>query len=211
MPRKAPDKVIEHRISLSNYERKYLDEAMQTYQAKIASNSITNLIGSLSIGTLGWAALIWVGFSLDDAIEKAKGLTKEWGYKAADWLTQAGFVNYTADEIGRAIQENDEALAANSTAYHEYLNSSSDPQVYSSQKAVNFRKEAAILQNRDTTLRKMLDQITRGEVPSYGVSWMFQQPDHVADQESTAEILQTWYEYEGGEGQVNWDIDESQN
>ena len=208
MPRKAPDKVLEHRISLSNYERKYLDEAMQTYQAKIASNSVTNLIGSLSIGTLGWAALIWVGFSLDDAVEAVKGWTKKTGYWAADWLTQSGVINYTADEIGRAITETEEEKQAILDEYLEYIMKDADNM--HTTKATNMKREMEALEKREAVLREMLDQIARGNVPSYDISWIFNQPNHEGDEQTTAEFLQSWYEQECGEGQVDWDIDASQ-
>lgn len=207
MPRKAPDKVIEHRISLSNFERKYLDEAMTTHQARIASNTLTNLIGSISVGTLGIAALIWVGFSLDEAIEKVKGWTKKTGYAFADWLTDNGFINYTADEIGRAITETENEKARVYGESLEFYQAAEGN--YSSQRGKNYRSELQALEDREVVLRRMLNKIATGDTDGLiEVGWVYQQTE--SDREATADVLQEWYRAEGGEGEIDWDIDENQ-
>lgn len=203
MPRKAPDKVIEHRISLSNFERKYLDEAMTTHQARIASNTITNLIGSISLSTLGIAALIWVGFSLDEFVEEVKGWTKKTGYAFADWLTKSGLINYTADEIGRAITETEEEKARVYGEMIAFYNAAEGN--YNSAKGKAYRRELEALETREEILRKMLNDIATGNTDGLiKVGWVYQQTE--SDREATADILQEWYRSEGGEGQIDWDI-----
>lgn len=180
---------------------------MTTHQARIASNTVTNLIGSISVGTLGVAALIWVGFSLDEFVEKAKGWAKTTGYAFADWLTDNGFINYTADEIGRAITENDEEKARVYAEMLEFYQAADGN--YSSQRGKNYRSELEALEKRDVILRKMLNDIATGNTDGLiKVGWVYQTTE--SDREATADILQEWYRSEGGEGQIDWDISENQ-
>ena len=111
MPRKAPKEVIEHRITLGNYERDKLEEIITTYQASSALDGVSNLLGSIGWPLLGVAGLIYVGFSIDDLVEDTKTWAKKQGDALAGWLEKNGLVNYTADEIGLAIKENDAKIA----------------------------------------------------------------------------------------------------
>lgn len=190
---------------MSNFERARLDEMITSYQAKATANTVTNLIGSISLPMLGVAALIWVGFSLDDFIEETKDWAKRQGDKFADYLTKSGVINYTADEIGRAIVENEEKkqdLYAESMAFYQ-----ANSENYSSSKGKNYRKRLTALEERDVILRKMLNDIATGNTSGIGkVGWVFQ-PDTEADRENTADLLQSWYQQEGGEGEIDWDVD----
>jgi hypothetical protein len=205
MPRKAPDKVIEHRISLSNFERQRIDEMITSYQAKSAVNSVANVMGAVSLPMLGVAALIWVGFSIDDAIDEIKSWTKRAGNKVADWLTSAGLINYTADEIGRAITATDEEKVQ---VYEESIAFYNEhPDNYSSAKGKAYRRQLTDLESRDVILRKMLNDIATGNTSGmYKAGWVFQQMGNEQDKENTADLLQNWYEYEGGPGDIDWEI-----
>jgi len=207
MPRKAPDKVVEHRISLSNFERQRIDEIITSYQAKSAVNSVANVMGAVSLPMLGVAALIWVGFSIDDAIDEIKSWTKKAGNKVADWVTKAGLINYTADEIGRAITANDEKKVQ---VYEESIAFYNEhPDNYSSAKGKAYRRELTDLESRDVILRKMLNDIATGNTSGlYKAGWLFQQTE--GDKDKTADFLQDWYEYEGGGGQIDWEISDSE-
>ena len=210
MPRKAPDKVIEHRISMSNFERGRLDEMITTYQAKSTANTITNLIGSVSLPMLGVAALIWVGFSLDDFIEDTKSWAKRQGNSIADYLTSTGIINYTADEIGRAITETEEEKQR---MYAEMIAFYNAPEIFGvsnfdSKKGKRYRKDMEALETRDQILRKMLNDIATGNTEGMGkVGWVLQPSDSDKDKQTTADLLQSWYEMEGGEGEISWDVD----
>lgn len=61
MPRRRPDQVIEHRISLSDYERGKVTEALQTAQANVALDTVTG--AALAVGTAlgGAGALLAAG------------------------------------------------------------------------------------------------------------------------------------------------------
>jgi hypothetical protein len=89
MPRRRVDKVIEHRISLSDFERAQLKESIDTAQAAVAVRGVTNTIGAIATGLGGaggflfalafaaWKApTLWVDFTnkftnplLDDIVD----------------------------------------------------------------------------------------------------------------------------------------------
>lgn len=204
MPRKAPKEIIEHRITLGNYERERINELIDTYQARSVAKSTTDLLGSISFPMLGVAALIWVGFSLDEFIEEAKGQFQSFTSKISDWLVDpdgAGIVNYTADEIGRAIivtREEKAALYEESKTFYEQ-----NPQGgYSSAEGKNYRRRIKALDDRERILEKMLDDITQGtgSVPGYFVYGMG------TSDAAQRRMLQEAYEEYGGEGQIDWEL-----
>ena len=61
MPRRRPDQVIEHRVSLSDYERGKINEALQTAQANVALDTVTG--AAMAVGTAlgGAGALLAAG------------------------------------------------------------------------------------------------------------------------------------------------------
>ena len=61
MPRRRPDQVIEHRISLSDYERGKINQALQTAQANVALDTVTG--AAMAVGTAlgGAGALLAAG------------------------------------------------------------------------------------------------------------------------------------------------------
>jgi len=174
MPRKAPDKVIEHRISLSNYERDRVDQLLRLHRNNSITRNVTNGVGAAGLPMLGVAALIWVGFSLTDLVDR----TKTWAQKIADpisdYLTQSGlFFNYTADEIGRAIQENEDRKMKLAEEYQEWLQdgpSDADKfdEYYYSGKGEMYRQKLQAYTDRDVVLRKMLNDISTGANTSIG-------------------------------------------
>jgi len=191
---------------MSNFERGRLDEMITTYQAKSTANAVTNLIGSVSLPMLGIAALIWVGFSLDDFIEDTKSWAKRQGNAFADYLTKSGVINYTADEIGRAIIETENKKAAMYAEMTQFYQA--DPANYDSKRGVNYRKDLQALENREQILRKMLNDIATGNVDGMEkISWVLQPSDSEQDRQVTADLLQNWYQSEGGEGTIDWDVD----
>lgn len=201
MPRKAPKEIIEHRITLGNYERERIDELLTSYQARSVAKSATDLLSSISFPMLGVAALIWVGFSLDEFIEEAKGQFQSFTNKISDWLVDpdgAGVVNYTADELGRAIivtREEKAALYEESKRFYEQ-----NPQGgYSSAEGKNYRRRIKALDDRERILEKMLDDIVneRGAVSGYLIG---------GSDELQKQRLQEYYEEYGGEGQIDWEL-----
>ncbi len=58
MPRRRVDKVIEHRISLSDFERAQLREVIDTEQAAVAVRGVTNTLGAIATGLAGAGGLL---------------------------------------------------------------------------------------------------------------------------------------------------------
>jgi len=193
MPRKAPDKVIEHRISLSNFERERINKLIRTHNINSGVKGVTNAMGAVSLPLLAVAALIWVGFSWDDAKDKAKSFI--WGIAdpISDYITKSGiYFNYTADEIGRAIQLNQERKIELGKEFEEYISSyTGDPEgydaYYNGGKATFMRQKLTAYENRDKVLRQMLRDIASGE--NTGLGWVLD--PHGGRSE---EFLQTSYE-----------------
>jgi hypothetical protein len=179
-----------------------------TYQAKSTANSITNLIGSVSLPMLGVAALIWVGFSLEDLVEDTKSWAKKQGNDFANYLTKTGLINYTADEIGKAITETEEEkvrMYGEMIAFYQAGEGN-----YSSSRGIRYRKDMESLETREEILRQMLNDIATGNTGGPGkVGWVLQPTDADQDKAKTAELLQSWYEMEGGEGNIDWDISDA--
>lgn len=193
MPRKAPDKVIEHRISLSNFERDRINTLIRMHKYNSASRSVTNTMGAVSLPVLAVAALIWVGFSWDDAKDKAKSFIFGIADPISDWITKSGiYFNYTADEIGRAIQLNNERKLKLNEEYQEYISSyTGNPEDYDAYyyggKASFMRQKLTAYENRDKVLRQMLRDISSGENTDLG--WLYD-PNNARSEE----FLQTAYE-----------------
>jgi len=213
MPRKAPKEVIEHRITLGNYEREKLNEIIDTYQANSALGGISNLLGSIGWPLLGVAGLIYVGFSFDEFIEDTKTWAKKQGDSLAGWLEKNGLVNYTADEIGRAIQENDQKIAELVGEMGANVQKYCDPNSpnFSATECKRINQEMDRLQKRDKVLRKMLQQIVDKDVDPMGASWIIW--TGASDGESHENILTNWYKYryrqdygESADDVPDWDI-----
>lgn len=92
MPRKAPDRVEEQRITLGNLERDALRSMIITQRAQVASSTLTGIAGAVSAGSLLLAAAAFAAW-------KAPGIVKE----AAGNLSQA-----TQDALGVVVARNDE-------------------------------------------------------------------------------------------------------
>jgi len=68
MPRKAPERVVEHRISFSDKERSQIEQIIKTAQTNVAVDGVTSTLnalgGALAGGGLFWASLglvVWFG------------------------------------------------------------------------------------------------------------------------------------------------------
>jgi len=80
MPRKAPKEVIEHRLTLGDYERKQLEQTVNAYQTDKYLENIPNILLGAGV-TLAGAGLAlggytaWVWLTGDKFIEKVKNAT----------------------------------------------------------------------------------------------------------------------------------------
>jgi len=116
MPRKAPKEVIEHRVTLGNFERDLLVKEMadskenNLYVAGI--NQAGQIVGS---GVLLWAAAAYFGINLvtdvkdkiDDFIDySSTGISNAWMQVFGGFTpTEAAFITKLNDELNARIKE----------------------------------------------------------------------------------------------------------
>jgi hypothetical protein len=94
MPRKAPDDVREHRITLGTFERALATESLRTSQADVVSRTLVGLAaGAGGVGLLLAAATF--------AAWKAPGVVNEAAGKAKAAVEDALGINVERDESGR--------------------------------------------------------------------------------------------------------------
>ena len=100
MPRKAPDKVIEHRISLSNFERsKIMEELERTRTNKLYSAGISQAGQIVGSGVLLWGIGAYLGFGLfSTGFNKVSDVVNDVSSGLASFLNPAGVGNYSDDE-----------------------------------------------------------------------------------------------------------------
>ena len=90
MPRKAPTDVTEHRITLGDFERKQLVEAINAYQTDKVLENVPNLmIGGAAVGAVALAAFI--AYKIYDIIPNPFELTEE-EKSAVKWVFSFGGV-----------------------------------------------------------------------------------------------------------------------
>lgn len=180
--------------------------------------AVTGSLQAVSFPLLAGAALLYVSFSLTevvtDAIKWYDKIKNKIADKGSDYFSSTGFYNYTADEIGREIVLNEERkVKANEDALEFYEGPiwSGTPQPvpegytnYNSPKGAGMRSHLEYLENRDKVLRKMLNDIVEGKTDKgYLSNWRLPGEQ--------AAYLQEWYESEGGEGLIGWQINSDDN
>ena len=176
MPRKPPTKVIEHRISLSDFERSRLKEYLSTQRINSTISSTGQLVGGIGVPLLGLAALWWVSFSLDELIDDIfgpGGFVDNTSDKIKTKLEKDGYVNYEADEYGREvvkIQMEMETLWIENNAVHARMSQTGPPFSDADVKAINkINKRMDILSKREKVLRSLIAKIAAGEIKGYAV------------------------------------------
>jgi len=211
MPRKPPTNVIEHRISLSDFERKQLKEFVNAQEIRAGFGSAAALMQGVSWPLLAAAALWWVGFSFDEFVDDVKDFIDSSSTKVKTWMEKKGFVNYQADEIGREIEKNEaekQALYAESIAFYN-----EHPDNYNSKKGKGYRTKLTKLETRDVILREILNDIATGKISGYDLeahgdmsSGYFK--DQYGREGTIFEYnMQQLYESYGGEGVLDWEMD----
>jgi len=165
MPRKAPKEVIEHRITLGNYEREQLQEIVKSHQRNNIVRNVNNSLQSLSFPLLAVAGLIYVGFSADEIIEDAKNLYNRVIDAGSDWAIKNLNIDYTADNIGREIekvtQEKAELLGVMGANVQRYCDPNSPE--FSRARCAGIQQQSRALERRETILRNMLNDIVEGK------------------------------------------------
>jgi hypothetical protein len=110
MPRKAPKEVVEHRITLGDFERKQLVQAIDAYQVdKIAENVPNYIIGIAGLGAAGALGVVAYAFY------KWCDLEMDIGTAAKSWAMDLdnGFTSWiTGNPMYSAYAEADQATTA---------------------------------------------------------------------------------------------------
>ena len=154
-----------------------METLVRRHQINSVANNVTSAIQSISLPLLGVAALIYVGFSADELIEQAKSTFDKYTNKISDWLVDpdgAGVVNYTADEIGRAITKTEQEKAETLEKYMAWIQSAGFT-LQGGMKgptATAYRRKLESLESREQILRKMLNDIAEGGGMGY-VIWRY--------------------------------------
>lgn len=107
MPRKAPDQVIEHRISLSNFERSQIIEQLEkSRDNKLLSSGINQ------VGAIAGSSLLLYGLGLYLGINLIKD-AKDWVYDFVDDAS-TGLADFVGTALNPAIPTTAEAQAIRS-------------------------------------------------------------------------------------------------
>lgn len=119
MPRKAPKEVIEHRITLGDFERKQLTEFVDSYQKdKILENVPNLMLGTAALGIatvagfVGYALYYWFDSvpSIKEIIDDVRGVIENPPNKVRDAMEKAvdaKLLDTTHAEIYAAKAESD--------------------------------------------------------------------------------------------------------
>lgn len=202
MPRKAPTQVIEHRLTLGNYERTKIDESIAIAKRRTLARTTTDALNSISWPMLGIAALFYAGATIDDVIGGAKNIFNRTTNYISDKIVNSRLWNYTADEIGREIEKVTTEKAQTYTEWQEYMQSGGG---YSDATSTLYKQKLQSLENRDRILRQMLDDIATGANTEIG--WL----SNLRTVKEQQEYLQQQYENYGGEGALDWEINREDN
>jgi hypothetical protein len=202
MPRKAPTKVIEHRITLGNYERTKIDEGFAIARRRTVTTTTTNLLNSISWPMLGIAALFYAGATIDDVLGGAKNLFDRTTNWVSDRVANSRLWNYTSDEIGREIEKVTNEKAQTYADWQAYMQGGGG---FDDATSRGYKTKLQALENRDQILRQMLDDIVTGKNTEIG--WL----SNVRSVKEQQEFLQEQYEIYGGEGDLDWEINREDN
>lgn len=191
MPRKAPDKVIEHRISLSNFERsKIMEELERTRTNQLYATGISQAGQIVGSGVLLWGIGAYLGFGLFSAgFNKVTDVVNDVSSGLANFLNPAGVGNYSDDEaaavtnvfnvLDRGIIDEREARNANGAAARGLIQRLQNGEIQYSEFKVEFdelKTEEAELTVLRTNLIKARNVVTyirnefnydRGGIPAW--------------------------------------------
>ena len=107
MPRKAPKEVIEHRITLGDYERKILNEAQNAYAFQKYASPLNSPV--ISVALLGGGAYLGLAYAFD-----------WWPFKSeGGWTWESLMNNPVQQNVNRYM--NGEAVAVTNELYEMRL------------------------------------------------------------------------------------------
>lgn len=150
VPRKAPKEVIEHRITLGDFERKQLVEAIDSYRRdKVLENIPNYFLGVAGIGVAGAVGLAAYAFykwcDLDlDIVTAAKNFAMDIDNGFTSVVTGNPF--YSAVAAGNSATNEKEVLEAYNPAIAKV-----EAQILMLQNAPNFPNKEKMIQNLNKT------------------------------------------------------------
>jgi len=110
MPRKSPNDVIEHRITLGNFERDFVTRSFEEYKENKLQTAGINQVGQIvGSGVLLWGIGAYLGISV---IDNAIDATKKWVDKSSTILADVvgGFVGIPTTAQAEYIRQGFDAL-----------------------------------------------------------------------------------------------------
>lgn len=109
MPRKAPEKVIEHRISLSNFERDLLTRTIKdTKQAMYVKAGIGQIGSIAGSSVLLYGLIAYFGYNiLSDLTDNVKGFVDKSSTGLADFIGDIIGVEFATNEANAIFNAND--------------------------------------------------------------------------------------------------------
>jgi len=123
MPRKAPKEVIEHRITLGDFERKELKDLINSYQQDKVLENVPNIMlgtaGLVVAGTaacVGYALYYWLD-SVPSIIESVKEGLNIAPNKVKEAFTKARYASFSTLEEVNAAWDEEEARLRNNIAF----------------------------------------------------------------------------------------------
>jgi len=211
MPRKPPTNVIEHRISLSDFERSRLKEYMQTQRIQSGFTSAGAILQGVSWPLLAAAALWYVSFSLDDFIDAVTGFIDNTSTKIKTKLEKEGWINYEADEYGREVVKIQNEME---DLWQEFaIVGNNQISTFNETRAKQILARMDILSKREKVLRSLIHKIAEGEIKGYERGFILGS-DEWRDEEYrkslSAAYEEEWLQMYGEEIDVQdtiWDIE----
>ena len=168
MPRKPVESVSEFRITLGDFERQKVTELLTMAKSNVVIDGATDTakavgsaVGGLGVWGLAWAALLWVGFDLDETIDN-------WSDRLKGVLEGRGWVNYTADEVGRDWFKISQELDALIEEAQVLAGAMRTPENEARHRQIMAR--ARVLTRRQEVLKAYVDAITAGDTRGYTLS-----------------------------------------
>ena len=180
MPRKAPQKenIFEHRITFGNKERELIEKTANKVALSNTAGAIGSAVSGLGVAGVAIAALIWVGFNIDDFIDNTST-------RIVTWLEKNGWVVYWAPVYGMKLKEAEDELAA---IWEEMQTLNLDTTAGENRYAV-LQVRWAILVKRIKVLTLIIGKIADGTFKSSGYSWANDGGDYAEGR------MEHWYDY----------------
>jgi len=204
MPRKAPTNVEEHRITFGNAERKLIKSTTDKMAFAEITKGVGTAIGGLGVAGAAIAALLYVGFNIEDYIDDKSSAIL--GY-----LEKKGWVRYQAPVYGQrleACRAEQEALFNESAALNGTIKNQGFPMTETQRARLDsIHSRMQVLTRRDAVLVSIINDIAEGRRAGYWTHFGIAGFDTLLEREYDQEYFEM-YGY-GGESGLQYDQDDT--